>query len=255
MPNPNAFVILDEAASVDAARFSESLTARHPNVPLVMPGGDGKGAIVLNFAGSLVAVMQVQAPLPDGWQIAARRAAMYWPDADIAFARHRAHMIVSVMGESRDHLQTARIITAVTGALAAAHPVCSGILWAGEVANSSGTFVALSQRAFAPYPDFPSALWIATLPFQDPGTSVVGAVTVGLGRFVGREIEIAGARSQLEEILATARGLADLLLQPGVELKDGDTISESANERITVRLTDSPRFRGIAVFAIRLPTT
>ncbi|MGB6443993.1 MAG: hypothetical protein WBF47_02125 [Xanthobacteraceae bacterium] len=129
--------------------------------------------------------MQVAAPLPNGWQMAARRTAMHWPDAEAVFKRHRSHLMVSVMGENQDHLQAARIITAVTGALAATQPVCSGILWASEVANSRETLIDLSYRAFAPYPDFPSALWISMHPSQDAGTSIVRAVTVGLRKFIG----------------------------------------------------------------------
>lgn len=254
MPNTAAFILLDEPTALDWKRFAESLSARHPNQTFNMPKGDGKGAIILSLAGAVVAVMQVGTPLPDGWQTAAARAAMRWPAANAAFKRHRSHLIVSIMGELQDRLEAARIVTAVAGAIVATHAACSGMLWSTEVASSREAIIDLSPLAFAPYPDFPSALWVSMHPSQDTGTSIVRAVTVGLRKFIGRELEIEGQRSQLEEVLTTEQSLINYLLQPGIELNDGDTIGESAGEHLKVRAVSSPTFNGLPVFAVRLPS-
>jgi hypothetical protein len=254
MPGPTAFVLLDGPIRLDASRIRESLTARHPGVPVsVQNDSDPASSIELNCAGSAVVVMERAVRLPDGWQQVAHRAAMHWPDAEATCARHRAHLVVFAIGESENRLQIARVVTAVVGALVATNSPCSAVLlnW---VANSSQTFAELSCSAFAPYPDFPSALWVSMHPFRDSPSRVV-VLTMGLKGFIGREIELEGPAAQLELVLTTAHGLVAYLLQDGVTMHDGDTIGESATERIPVRLLDSRRFQGLPVFAASLPVT
>jgi hypothetical protein len=43
------------------------------------------------------------------------------------------------------------------------------------------------------------------------------------------------------------------LLQPGITVRDGDTIGHSAAERIELRVVESQRFKGLPVFLARLP--
>jgi hypothetical protein len=157
------------------------------------------------------------------------------------------------MEESENRLRIARVITAVVGALVATHAQCTAVLWDLTVVNSRRIFAELSCSAFAPYPDLPSGLWISMHPFQDEGSSRVGVITMGLRNFIGREVQLEGPATQIETVLTSARGLVTYLLQDGVKLRDGDTIGESATERIPVRLLKSRRFEGLPVIAARLP--
>jgi hypothetical protein len=227
---------------------------RHPDQPISSSADDpGRtGATVLSFAGAIVAVMQIDMPLPDGWQAAVQRAVRYWPEAEAVFKRHRAHLVVGV-GESEDRLHVARVIAAVAGAVAAACPACTGMLWALTVANSSKAVTEQSRSAFAPYPDFPTSLWVSMHPFRISEPLGVGVVTMGLKNFIGREIELDGQASQFKSVVTTAHGLATYLLQHGAKVRDGDTIGASENERILVRLVDSRRFNGLPVIAASLP--
>jgi uncharacterized protein DUF4261 len=255
MSGPGAFVLLDAPSELSPSGISEALAARHPDVPIVIPPLDDGGstkATLLNISGTIVVLMQFDAPLPDGWQEAASRAMIHWPEAEAVFGRHRAHILVSIMGESENRLRIARVITAVVGALVASHAQCSAVLWDLTVANSSRVFADLSRSAFAPHPDFPSGLWVSLHPFQDPDALVV--LTMGLSSFIGREIELEGQASQLEDLLTTAHGFATYLLQDGVKLRDGDTIGVSATERIPVRFMESRRFEGLPVIAASLAT-
>jgi Domain of unknown function (DUF4261) len=89
-------------------------------------------------------------------------------------------------------------------------------------------------------------------PFQDPGSPFVGAVTMGLSKFVGREIELEGCASQFKSILTTGRGLITYLLQNDGKVPDGDTIGVTENERISLRFEISCRFTGLTVIAVTL---
>jgi uncharacterized protein DUF4261 len=258
MLGPSVYISLDEPISLDQTRVADALVAQHPGTPIGMPDLDssgGKSAMVLSLAGFLVAVMQFDVPLPDGWQMAARRAAIHWPDAETTFRRHRAHYRVSVMGESENRLQASQVITALVGAIVATHRSCSGVLWDLTVANSSQVASEFSRSAFAPYPDFPTGLWVGTHPFRDRGAPRIGVVTSGLRSFIGREVELEAPASQLKSALTTVRALVAYLLQQDRRLLDGDTIGATADERIPVRLRDSRHFKGLPVIAASLGGT
>jgi uncharacterized protein DUF4261 len=254
MSNPSAFVLFDASTKLHTSAILRALSERHPDQPIVNFSGDGAdtSSTLLTVAGVTVVLMQFDARLPEGWQPAAKRAIVHWPEAEAAFGRHRAHISVAVMGEDNDRLRVARVVTAVVGALAATHPQSSAVLWDLAVANSSSVFAEFSHSAFAPYPDFPSGLWVSTQPFRDQGAKI-GAVTIGLRNFTGREIELEGLASQLKSILITARGLVNYLLQDSAAIRDGDTIGASATEQIQVHFKDSDRFGGLPIIAATMP--
>jgi Domain of unknown function (DUF4261) len=137
----------------------------------------------------------------------------------------------------------------------ATHRSCSGVLWDLTVANSSEVAAEFSRSAFAPYPDFPTGLWVGTHPFRDPGASRIGVVTSGLRSFIGREVELEAPDSQLRSALTTVRALVAYLLQQDRRVLDGDTIGATADERILVRLRDSRHFKGLPVIAASLAGT
>ena len=254
MPDPSAFVLLDDPAWLNESGLVEKLMARHPGVPVTAPAGENaRGAALVHIDGVPLAIFRVAAPLPDGWQRLANNAAMHWPQAEAAFRRHKAHIRVSQFGDGPSRLHAARIVTAVVGALVADVPACSGVLWDLTVANSSQVAEEFSRAAFAPYPDFPSALWVSMHPSRDADSRVV-VVTQGLTNFIGRELELDAPATQFKSLLIAARGLVTYLVQDGITVRDGDTVGASADERIPVRLMQSNRFQGWSVIAASLPT-
>jgi hypothetical protein len=255
MASSTTFVLLDGPIKLDSSVLFKLLKARHPDQAIAIPPDDGcnPNATLISVSGTVVAVMQFAAALLDGWQSAASGAALYWPEAEAVFRRHRAHLVVAALGNSDRLLETARVTAAVVGAIVAAYPACTGVLWDLAVANSSQVVGELSTSAFAPYPNLPSSLWVSMHPFRDPGTPRAGVVTTGLRKFIGREIELEGQVSQLKTLLTTAAGLITYLVQNGADIRDGDTIGGSASERIPVRLTESRRFKDLPVIAASLP--
>jgi hypothetical protein len=117
MPSPTAFILLDEPIRFETSRIRESVTARHPDVPVSIPEDNGHVAsIVLNRAGSVVAVMDIAARLDDGWQQVAHCAAVHWREPEAIYTRHLAHLGVSGTGDSENPRQIAKAIAAVAGA-------------------------------------------------------------------------------------------------------------------------------------------
>ncbi|WP_298243778.1 DUF4261 domain-containing protein [uncultured Bradyrhizobium sp.] len=193
----------------------------------------------------LVAVMPMPAPIPHDQGLWAR-AATNWPESKAVAARHRGHVIVSMLGKSEQPLVAARITTAVIGALIATMPEACGVVWAGRVARAADLWLETSSYSFAPYPDYPFRLWVDILPFRSGAK--IGAVTMGLAAFVDREIEFVTGKLTLPELFDKVAGLSVYLIEHGSVVKDGDTIGASASERIQVRHRNSDVFGGLPVF-------
>jgi len=245
-----ALVLLDNPVTPDMSAVNKVLHARHPE--LATEAGDGGGAQqasadspLIRCGNELVAVMSMPAPIPHDQGLWAR-AATTWPESKVVAARHRGHVIVSMLGKSEQPLVAARLTTAVIGALIATLPEACGVVWAGRVARSADLWLETSIDSFAPYPDYPFRLWVDILPFRSGAK--IGAVTMGLTAFVGREIEFVTGKLTLSALFDKVAGLSVYLIEHGSVVKDGDTIGVSASERIQVRYKNSDVFGGLPVF-------
>lgn len=116
------------------------------------------------------------------------------------------------------------------------------MVWAGRVARPADLWLETSRDSFAPYPGYPLGLWVDILPFGSGAK--IGAVTMGLSAFVGREIEFVTGKLTLPALFDKVAGLSVYLIEHGSVVKDGDTIGASASERIQVRYKNSEVFGG-----------
>lgn len=152
-----------------------------------------------------------------------------------------------MLGQGQRPLIAARITTAVIGALIATMQECSGVVWAGQVARPAKLWLEMSSRSFVPFPDYPFTLWVDILPFQSDGK--IGAITMGLSAFVGREIQFDTGKLTLPALIDKVNGLSAYLIEHGNVIKDGDTIGKDERERIEVRYKNSEVFGGLPVFS------
>jgi hypothetical protein len=247
-----AIVLLERWIEPDLRAVAAAVRARHPETPASVPdardaraasGASVKSPFFL-CAGEIVVVMSLAAEAPRDDGLLARSAAT-WPEVVEIFSRHRAHLIVSVMGENKNPLASARVLTAAVGALIASLPGCLGVLWGGRVAHPAERWREMSRAAFAPYPNFPFTLWVGIHPFREDGA--VGAVTLGLSAFVGREVEFEGEGLDLSRVINNVAGLAVYMIERGGAIPDGDTFGASKTERLKLHHATSRRFSGLPV--------
>jgi hypothetical protein len=254
---PTAFVLLDRSVEPDLASVAEALRTRHPGLqvePVTDPSKPDTNARshLLQCGDAMIAVMMMPAPIPQDEGLWAR-AATAWPQAAAVAARHRAHVIVSPLGDSADRLSLARTVTAVIGALVATTRGCSAVVWAAKVARPAKLWLEMSSQSFAPFPDYPFTLWFDALPFRSG--AMIGAVTMGISAFAGREIEFETENLSLPDVMDNVVGLAAYLIENGPVLKDGDTFGGDETEYFQVQFRDSTRFPGLPVFFCEAPQT
>ncbi len=245
MTSPMAIILLDGPAKIDTSDVVSALRARYPDKPFALFGGIPSKVPFVQCGREMVALLSIDAPAPEGWQQLAGRARVHWPDAAIICQRHRAHIIVSAMRPHGNRVEIARIITAVTGAVAASIPGSTAVVWDSQVVYPARSYIESGPNAFAPYPCYPCSLWMGFHPFQENG--LVGLLTHGLRAFVGREIEVPPSRAGTRYIVERAVGLATYLVERGDVVRDGDTVGISQSERIKVCHSMSARFSGLPV--------
>jgi len=246
-----ALVLLDDPVTPDMSAVAKVLRVRHPELAAKLTENEEvqqaqANSPLIRCGNEFVAVMSMPAPIPQDrglWS----RAARTWPESKTVAARHRGHLIVSMLGQNQRPLIAARITTAVIGALIATMPECCGVVWAGQVARPTKRWLEMSSQSFAPFPDYPFTLWVDILPFQS-GTKI-GAITMGLSAFVGREIEFVTGKLTLPALIDKVAGLSVYLMEHGNVVKDGDTIGADEDERFTVRYEDSDVFGRLPVFS------
>jgi hypothetical protein len=250
-----AFVLLERAVEPDMSAIAKALCARHPELRAEQVADTSRGAAnprshLLRCGDELIAVMQMPAPIPRDPGLWAR-AATSWPEAAAVAARHQAHVIVSSLGDRKRRLSDARAVTAVIGALIAANPGCSAVVWHAKVARSAKTWLEMSRQSFAPFPDYPFTLWFDALPFRSG--AMIGAVTMGVSAFAGREIEFETEKLSLPVVVDKVFGLAAYLVEHGPVLRDGDTFGGDETEYFRIQFKDSVRFPGLPVFFCSTP--
>src|SRR5262245_4828251 len=243
---PIAFVLTDHMQLPDMGAIARTLRSRRPALAVEVCGTDQAGGPVIRCGGEFITIMSMPGPvLPYASDPAWIRASGYWPHAPAAAARHRGHIIITPTGTPTSRLQTTRILTAVTGAVIASTPECSAVVWDGRMVRSAEAWLQLAESTFAPYPDYPITGWIDIVPFRSG--AMLGAVTLGLSEFVGREIEFESANWDIGNALDKVAGLAAYLIEHGDVVRDGHTVGCSEEERLKVRHMTSSRFPGLPV--------
>ena len=198
MSNPVAFVLLENARLPDEKALIETLHRRHPELrwesSYAAANTAADGYLLIRAGDHLAAILLMPAPMPFNQQLW-QQASSVWTEAFEAVGRHRAHLVVSMMGSAVEGTKTAklsviessRLVTAVVGGLIEALPGCLAVAWNGRVGRSPKEWIAQSLRSFDPFPDHPYSLWIEIVHFVSGKT--IGAFTIGLSTFIGREIE------------------------------------------------------------------
>ncbi len=254
MENPGAHILLDKPTALNEGRISAALSARYPDMTVVVGGDDTK--VLINFSGLMILISYFDAPLPPVWPVEIERAKrVRWPEADKVFSRHQAHIMISVVrGDGFTRLRLARAVSAVVGAVIDSEAGCSALLWDKTVFTPAAKAAELSRSAFDA-DDLPAQLWVDPEPFEDQRTSTSGIVTMGLRHFLGREIEMDGPDEDWHVLQGTIGGMIYYVLQEGVEIKDDDWFNtpDYGDARVPMRFRASTRYEGLPVIAITLP--
>lgn len=147
MATPIALVLLDEPRLPDEKVLIETLRRRHPGMlwenSAAAANAEADSHLLIRAGDHLVAILLIPAAMPFNQQLW-QHASFVWTEAFEAVGRHRAHLVVSMMGSAVEGTETAklsviessRLLTAAVGALIEAQPGCLAVAWNGQVGRS-----------------------------------------------------------------------------------------------------------------------
>ena len=196
-----------------------------------------KDMLVGDIEGIMVAVALMPAPIPNNEAVDNAKTNYRWKDAVKIAEEHKAHILVSLLGEP-DLVEGAKLYTKIVSALTKQEN-CTGINVLGTVLNPD------MYRDFTKYYEennmFPveNMIFIGLYSSED---EKINAYTYGMEGFGKKEMEIIGSSQNPEDIYYFLQGVADYVITSDVILQDGETIGFSAEQKIPISES-----KGIAV--------
>lgn len=185
----------------------------------------------------MIGKMGAPAPLGDQGDLPGRSL---WPEErKDELKNHGDHWVVTTAGSELKAVDQAWMVTHVVDGILRSHPSALGVIWGPDSLRIiSGPFQEIARL---PYEDsFPTMLWVATTIVPGTGEDApMIAMTTGMEAFDLMEIESVGSPESAEELHSRLQMLIGYLLENGLVIKDGDTIGETASERIQVVYHDS----------------
>ncbi|MDO5099604.1 MAG: DUF4261 domain-containing protein [Corynebacterium sp.] len=205
--------------------------------PAVSTPGVTKDPVLFNVGEYGVMLMPVAAPYPDDIADLCETSRL-WRD-DVPFnSEHQAHTIVAVMNpDDEDSLRANVLLSKVVASLIAISPETFALFWAAaEHLIMPDLFRELATEIL-PMPLIHA--WVALNMGDDPETGNLTAHTVGLDQLGLMDIEIPNSQKSPRDTYEFLENIAVYLIDNGLIIKDGDTVGETAEEKIQAVYTQS----------------
>ncbi len=189
-------------------------------------------ALVFDVGNMITAVSLMTYPIPGGEAEINAENNYMWPEAVEAARKHRAHIMVAVLGKEDDVLEKGRLYTRLVAA-------CCHQKYATGVYTSGVVFEPRFYEDFADMmreDGLPIFNWIWFGLYRDEhGMNVY---TYGMEVFGKDEMEVLGSDAELGDLRDFLANIVSYVLENDVEIQDGETIGFSADDKHTI--TRSP---------------
>ena len=189
-------------------------------------------ALVFEVGDMLAAVSLNNYPIPGGEAEGNAENNYMWEDAVKVAKKHRAHLMVAVLGKEENLLEKGKLFTKVVAA-------CCRQEYATGIYTSGVVFEPRFYEGFAEQmseDELPIFNWIWFGLWQDENG--MNGYTYGLDVFGKDEMEVLGTDAKPSDLRDFLASLVSYVLENDVELHDGETIGFAADDKHTI--TRSP---------------
>ena len=189
-------------------------------------------ALVFEVGDMLAAVSLNNYPIPGGEAEGNAENNYMWEDAVKVAKKHRAHLMVAVLGKEEDLLEKGKLFTKVVAA-------CCRQEYATGIYTSGVVFEPQFYEGFAEQmceDELPIFNWIWFGLWRDENG--MNGYTYGLDSFGKDEMEVLGTDAKPSDLRDFLASLVSYVLENDVELHDGETIGFDADDKHTI--TRSP---------------
>lgn len=241
-------VLFREKPTLSASELQRALSSNWPALAEATEVSENGDTLSLRLGASDVVIGAMPAPIP--WSDLEEPCAtsILWPDAETVIRGHESHAIVTVSGE-RSPVELSTLLTQVTAALMAATPEALGVFWTNAVmVVPKNVFFDFSVKVLPLGPPLP--IWVDYRVGRSEKNTLSAGFTSGLAALGLMDLEAQNATEPPSELKKRFEAIASYLLENGPIIKDGDTIGESASEKI--RVIHSPSVFGAKESVLRL---
>lgn len=236
MPISIAMVALDENAELSGEDIRRDLQRTWPSLPRATDLEEKDDSIAFRLGQTDVIMMKMPAPIPWTDLKGPCETSWLWPDATKVLKRHKEHLIVTVSSEEGP-IEQSRWLTYVIASIVETCKQAVGVYWGNATMVISPKVFRDFAAEILPHAN-PLFVWVDFRVSPGEGESSVG-FTTGMQALGHMEFETLNSPESAGELRERLHGLAAYILENGPVIKDGDTVGEDANERITVRYAKS----------------
>jgi Domain of unknown function (DUF4261) len=226
-----AFVLMTEASAMSLSDLQKEISNHWPAISATELRDNEDGPLSFQWDDATVFLQMIKAPFPWSDLEGPCATSILWPKAKDELEDHKAHCLVTIMGELSPMEMSARLTQATAIALAAC-PNSVGVYWG----NSTMVISKPMFRDFAidvlPQ-ETPYLLWV-DFRVGAGNPSGTSGFTTGMEALGHMEFEAENVPESVSDVRDRLHNLVSYLLEQGPVINDGDTIGRDENEKIRV---------------------
>lgn len=192
--------------------------------------------IVAEIDDMMVAINLVKAPVPNNEAVENAKNNFTWPEAVQTAEKHTANLIVAVLKREQELVDAATLYVKLC-ASCLKQPNATGL-------HSSGTVYHPNMyrdlaKSYIENGDLPILNLIYLGLYSNDQSKTTSAYTYGMRIFGKYDIEIVDSKHNSEELFNFLHNILDYILINDAELKDGETIGFTAEQKLPITLSQS----------------
>ena len=230
------FVLLEDA-NMDWLRFKKILK---DDWDIEFDDEVKENAVVFQSDEMMVALSLLPNPVPNDEAVEAAKRNILWKDGADITSKHKAHLIVAVMNKFDPVEQ--QVLFA---------KVASSVL---KLDNAIGIYkspTVYEKKFFIDFAmsikkgEYPMPIFVYVGMYLDK--SGVCAFTSGMRYFGKEEIEVIDSKAQPEQVLSFMYSISEYILVDDIELKDGETIGFTEDQKLPIEISKGVSIDGDTV--------
>lgn len=240
--NVLGFVLLKDA-NFDWPRFKHNLKE---DWDITFSDEIKDGAVVFEVEGRKVACSLLPNPVPNNEAEACAKNNMLWKDAAEETAKHAAHVMVAVMDsddpEIRDVLDANILFCKVASSMLKLKNTIG--IYKNPTVFERKFYIDVAENIKKGAVPIPIMLHIGIYLTRD---TLLRGFTYGLRAFGREEIEVIDSTAQPQELFNFLLAISDYVITQEVDLKDGETIGFTEDQKLPITVSDAVSIDGKSV--------
>jgi hypothetical protein len=235
-------VLLKETHPLDISKIVRELEDRWDLTVELESESTGETAII-KIDEYRIAIGLIEAPIPTDEAITAAEYNLFWENGADKVKKHKGHIILSIMNAGQNAINENMLFSMVASTILSNSKSIGIYIGGRSLAIEKDFYIASVKNMSAE--DLPLYIWLY---FGLRGEKEKQSVyTYGLKDFGKKEMEILNSSNGHGEISDLMYNLAHYVIAQNVDLKDGETIGFSADQKLKISESKGVFLDGITI--------